>query len=389
MFINCSKLSKTNQFALDLRSVNMSFPYRYPKTHNVFSRFSLEQVKTLIAENPTFFVTEKLDGCSLAISSKKYVASRDLILPSKKDLKDQAFQGVGLRNVQPMFQKIDHLKELLNSYCLLDISENDEILIYSEFILPGTSTCKHDIYNYRQNKIQLGKCYAYAVGFVFDNSNDSANKAMLKRYFPNVVQLENEEGKVYFLSLINQTNRRFFTDCNIDLVPMYPPEKFVNILTKSKYMLLEKLKSRLLEGFVIHSDTGEFFKWKYPVKPERMRNECLMREMEESFTSEDEKKVFSAYKSLCEDSNRFVNTFDRKRFFKLFDIQMYRRDTLYADLEKSNDANFTIHCWKNELFHKICQELKPNEDLTFDKRVLMKIDDLVLQKLNHLISHCL
>ena len=359
MFINCSKLSKTNQFALDLRSVNMSFPYRYPKTHNVFSRFSLEQVKTLIAENPTFFVTEKLDGCSLAISSKKYVASRDLILSSKKDLKDQAFQGVGLRNVQPMFQKIDHLKELLNSYCLLDRSENDEILIYSEFILPGTSTCKHDIYNYIQNKIQLGKCYAYAVGFVFDNSNDSANKAMLKRYFPNVVQLENEEGKVYFLSLINQTNRRFFTDCNIDLVPMYPPEKFVNILTK------------------------------YPVKPERMRNECLMREMEESFTSEDEKKVFSAYKSLCEDSNRFVNTFDRKRFSKLFDIQMYRRDTLYADLEKSDDANFTIHCWKNELFHKICNELKPNEDLTFDKRVLMKIDDLVLQKLNHLISHCL
>ena len=114
-----------------------------------------------------------------------------------------------------------------------------------------------------------------------------------------------------------------------------------------------------------------------------------MREMEESFTSEDEKKVFSAYKSLCEDSNRFVNTFDRKQFFKLFDIQMYRRDTLYADLEKSDDANFTIHCWKNELFHKICNELKPNEDLTFDKRVLMKIDDLVLQKLNHLISHCL
>ena len=211
---------------------------------------------------------------------------------------------------------------------------------------------------------------------------------MLQQHFSNVIQLLNEKEQTYFICLINLKNRHHFLACELDVVPCYPMEQFVNLFTKSKYKLLQKLESRSLEGFIISNNSNLFFKWKYPFDI-RLKHYYLLQELKTQFITENELKVFSVFESLCNYGKQFILDLDKKRFDELFEIEMYSKNLIYDDLAKSNNVKFTILCWTNEIFARICYNLKPSEDFLFDKRVTMEIEDLISKKLNHIIDHCL
>ena len=370
---------------LNIQAVKM-FQFKYPKTLNVFSSVSIPQIKTAISSNSLWNVSQKLDGTAIAVSDLGYIASRNLICATNEQIKNVSFQNVGLMKISTIFDKIRMLKQHLNSQCQLNLCEQDEILLYGEFIVNGISTTKYDIYHYSNNNIKTGKMYSFAIGFVFNNSDHLSNKQKLQKHFSNVIELQNEKNQTYFICLINLNNRHHFKACNIDIVPLYPSEKFVNLLTKSKHKFLEKLESRVLEGYIIHDSSNQVFKWKYPINSNQ---DHLLEELKSSFTTEDEMKIFSAYQLLCQYSKNYITDLNMKEFKKLFDLEMTNKDLIYDDIKKSSNEKFTILRWANEIFIRMSNALKQNEDSLLDKRVIMKMEDLILSKLTYMIKHCL
>ena len=361
------------------------FLFKWLKTPNIYSTECLPDILKSISTNATWNVSEKLDGCHISLSSKGYVASRNMIYAEEKDILKVKFEGVGLRNVQPLFEKIRALKQHFQIKHQLNVSE---LLCYGEFILSGTSSSKFDIYDYKHNNVLTGHCYIFSLGFVFDNENNDENKAKLQQHFSNVIQMKNDQGTTYFLCLINRKNRHFLLDLNISTVPIYAEETFVKIFTKSKYKLIEKLENRKLEGFILHDDTHQIFKFKYP-SDYKCRNSQILKYIKNNFLFDDAKKIATSLESLFDYNDQYITHVDFNRIDELFGIAMYSKDTLYENIKTSNNIQFTIHCYANEILEQIYYAIKNENKFLIDKRVSMKLEDYIEKKLQHFVSHCL
>ena len=188
----------------------LNFPWL--KIKGVLSSLSTQQIRNAINENKEWFVAEKLDGCNVSASSAGWIATRKQIaghLIQEKHFGKRKIQNVTMEKLRPVFDKIFTLGDDLNrDYNLgLDLTKKDQLILYGEYILPGTATTEHDIYDNKRNGFKVGQMYVFGVGFVFENQQNSENKAKLQKFFPNVIEMKSQDEELtYFLCPINRKN---------------------------------------------------------------------------------------------------------------------------------------------------------------------------------------
>ena len=368
--------------------------YPWPKTRGVLSIVSEEDIKQAINENQEWFISEKLDGCNMSVSSAGWVASREIVkadLTQDQNFSNKKINQLNLEKIKPLFEKITALAHFFNTEYNFHLDlEKDEVILYGEFILPGTSTSSHDIYQYKLDGFLMGQMYAFGIGFLFKNQNNQQNKRLLQTYFPNVMELLSaDEKETFFICPINKKTEHYFNQFQIDLVRFYPTEKFVNIFTKSKYKLLDKLESRLMEGYIIHDNTNKMLKWKYQVKPTDYYDSLIEKIENEWIENENQIKVASVLKKLYNYSKLYVTELDLNLFNYYYENFMsLHQEKFQSDLHKAQynlkdnfDLKFCLQCWKNHAEAKIFHQLITPPKCLMDKTVSMEYKNHITLKL--------
>jgi hypothetical protein len=372
----------------------LNFPWL--KIKGVLSSLSTQQIRNAINENKEWFVAEKLDGCNVSASSAGWIATRKQIaghLIQEKQFGKRKIQNVTMEKLRPIFDKIFTLGDDLNrDYDLgLDLTKKDQLILYGEYILPGTATTEHDIYDNKRNGFKVGQMYVFGVGFVFENQQNSENKAKLQKFFPNVIEMRSQDEELkYFLCPINRKNRNLFLKSNIDLVPFQNTEKFVNLLTRrNKANLIDQLDNRKLEGFVLHDSTNQIFKWKYQVETTDYYDALVEAILKEWCANENEVKVANALAWLYNQSREYVTQLDLPLFEYYFDEFMVEHEkTLRSRVIQSlgeKDLKFIKLGWCHHALTVILYKIRPESKYAFDKKILMEYESLIMKKIDDVV----
>ena len=378
--------------------VGSNFKYYWPKVFGLFSSSSTVQLKTAIKENETWNISKKLDGSNMAVSSAGYVASRNSILANlaqTNKLESIKFQGaLTLQNVKPLFQKIYNLVDLLNTTCHLNLDmEEDEIILYGEFMHQGTASTRLDIYDYSKSKHLPGHFFAFGLGFVFKQQNSLIKERvkMLNEHFSNVMVMTNPSfEKEYYICPINLDNKYLFDACNIATVDFLKSEKFNSLLANENY--IQDLLNRQVEGFVLHDHTGKMFKWKYQVEPSNFLSNYLGH-LKGTFKEEEEKKVVSTLEQIYTISKFYINDVEQTKleteivkFIEKYQKEI-ERDLAISSLKRHWEQNDDwdlksyIQCMTrcataDMLFHLSLESKK----FIFDKKVELIYSKIIAQK---------
>jgi len=268
--------------------MNSKFPFPWPKTQSLITgvspgvspgeRAAFDIICKLIAENPNGYVSEKLDGCNFCVSSRHYVASRNVIVArTKSDLKSTFFNKLILDGFIPVLDQVNSLNSMLASELSID-PQNLETLVYGELMLKGTADCVHDIYNYRSRNIKAGKFYAFGIGIVFhDLADPTAENEKVKQLFEtyNIKHLVSEKlltrkqareqknknqgsgesvqtKKGYWVIPLNLKVKILLDQFDIVQVPMKKiQDSLFNIITRKQIGI--SLKLRKVEGYIINT----------------------------------------------------------------------------------------------------------------------------------------
>lgn len=383
--------------------VGSKFKFPFPSVNSILNASSVEPLITAINENKKWSISQKLHGCNVAVSSQLYVASRRFVIANafqENHLSDFTFQKTSLEHLHPLLKKIEHLHTILKNECELEVDfSKDELLIYGEFIVPGTASSKHDVYNYKGQNFKTGHLYAFAVGFVFENQAKSdLQEVELRKAFSNVFRLENEEKKTYFICMINPGNKKLLLHANIDTVEFLKDDLFKNLLVNKKNLAM--LENRSLEGFVLHHDSF-IFKWKY-LKNTSDYHDALLRSFEnEIFWDQNQRDVVLSLKTLYNYSNVYLNELDKEAFNKMLkefvseELGNFENDLDDCQLPpQKHEIQFACQTWTNFaadfIMHRLL--LQHPKKCFFDKEIKMEIYDVVFQKFEmhawHYLKNC-
>jgi hypothetical protein len=95
-------------------------------------------------------------------------------LDSRKPFGKRKILNVTIEKLRPIFDKIFTLGDYFNQDCNLnlDLTKKDQLILYGEFILPGTTSSKHNIFENKRNGFKVGQMYSFGNGFVFENKKN-------------------------------------------------------------------------------------------------------------------------------------------------------------------------------------------------------------------------
>jgi len=119
--------------------LHQKFQYQWPKTVGFFTAKQHEKIIADFECNDNYYVTEKLDGSNLAISSKGYIASRTKVIATRSEPVPK-FNQHSLHNVVELFSAVDQLYNYLQT--MYFIQHDFELLVFGEFLYNGTASCK-------------------------------------------------------------------------------------------------------------------------------------------------------------------------------------------------------------------------------------------------------
>lgn len=240
-------------------SVGSVFTKQWPEMRHFFQSENLEEY---LETGVTGFVSEKLDGSNLAVTSRGVVSSRRNILmkePSKADLEKFKFSGVTLSKLVKVPEKLRALeKHFQGLFPFLDV----EVVVYGELIQKGTATCKEDKFNYRPRGIEQGEFHIFGAGVAFDEKLGSSQIEKAKQHLDgkgySVIAHENDlSEKLHFVLLMNEKLADLLQAHGFKDVVKHEKMKLVEVLSTYR----DKLMNNAIEGVVINFGV-EILKWK-------------------------------------------------------------------------------------------------------------------------------
>ena len=244
---------------------------QWPQTQNFINVNN--DVAKLLDENPNVFVSEKLDGSNLSISSNGVIASRRKILlrdPSEENLKKTEFMHSTLISVLLIVHAMKALKKEFFGLLCLPNSDNFDVTIFGEWILQGTSHGKEDIFKYKERNIKTGHFYGFGLRLslwdqcldgntLWKIQNNLRSKGFVMQNSDVLRKRKNETRKKDIVIFMNKSLKQLFDRHKIATVPVYPSMKLNEVFQKFCSELLEQK----LEGFIItFPSKGIILKWK-------------------------------------------------------------------------------------------------------------------------------
>ena len=392
------KCAPTHPLALN-EPIGSRLNFPFPKITPILSElYIFNKVRKAVNQNDEWFVSEKLDGFNVAVSSAGWVANKDEVvahLIQEKKFGKRKIETVSVKELKPLFDKIFILGDALNREFNLefDLTKKDQIILYGEFIVNGTSTTQHDIYENEKKGFEVGHLFVFAVGFYFENpAHELCNYQRLEKIFSNIMEYGARDKKTFFICPIDQKSKDIFVKAEIELVPLYKPEKLVDLLTRrNEGNWIEQLQARKMEGIVLHDSTNKMFKWTYQ-KETTSYHDWLVRSMLTEWTStENEIKVAAALSSLYNSSREYETCYYMILFDKLYErfISEHKKEfeenllSFYNKEENTfnSDVQICLDTLKTHASAHILSSLLPEGKSLFDKNIQMTYDDLIETKL--------
>ena len=233
------------------------FTNQWPEIKHIFQSSSFT---SLLGQRP--FVSEKLDGSNLALSSRGVISSRRTVLLNRPDsytLLNYKFSGVKLNQVYSLLPNLEQLENRFSSmYPMLTV----QCLVYGELIQQGTATNKEDIYGYKKKGLKAGKLQVFGCGVVFDEKLDDiqisrAKKTLTNLGFNVMVQENLETKQKYLIILFNEKLREMLLSVGITSIVEQKQLSFENAIEDYTNLLIQNS----MEGIVLVFNQG-IFKWK-------------------------------------------------------------------------------------------------------------------------------
>ena len=372
--------------------------YPYPKTEGVFSSNSVDELKNAIDENDFWTITEKLDGSNVCISSEGWIASRNQIIANfaqSKNWRMKKFNKQTLEHLAPLYDKIHQLSTILNNECDFELNlEEDQILLYGEFMLEGTAVSKHDIYNYKLQKYKPGHLFVFGIGFVFKTDIEKKEK-LLETHFGHVRSFPSlTQATTYFVCPVNYLNKFFFDFAKIPTVPIVGRDEFNTLMTNE--LFIGQLKHRYLEGFVLTNSTNKIFKWKYQESTCDYRNAFAQHLRKELSHSQDQINVCNSLLKLYYFSNNYINSLDLPQLDVFLNTFLNKHAKKIAtvlvenEIQKSTDSyNWDLKDYIQRLNKyaqtEIFQCFFNKVQYLLDKKISLEYGFLIFQKINKFV----
>jgi hypothetical protein len=225
------------------RAVGQNHPYRWPKTTGFYTRGGY------LKEDKIWYLTEKIAGCNLSISTEGWVASRNKII-GERGMGTLKFQGVSIEEdcLDTLFRNIHKLKD---HFKLADFFENVEfeLTLYGKLILKGTDSSDENMCNYRKKNINNGDFICFGIGFAFQVN------VQLPPTFSNLISSKQDKGERNLIVPISYYLARVLKYFDIAHTDIHMIAKLSDILHDGKFnnVIIDKE----LEGYVLYKRYSE------------------------------------------------------------------------------------------------------------------------------------
>ena len=332
--------------------INDTFEYKWPKTTGFFSNNQEEIIDRHLANNESWYVSEKLDGCNMSISTEGYIASRLRIIGKRDEVKK--FQSHSLENVLSLFEAVDELYDHLK-LCFFSKHGLKNVILYGEFMPAGTATSKFDIYNYVERGYNPTHFYAFGIGLQFEAITESVQKDV-ERIFRQAFLQSSTKQEAFYIVPIDWFLTGLFYKLHIDCVRLHSVQTLQNVLTRSD--LINPLLERELEGYILTNLNGKgLLKLKKAPAKSSVMDQHLEK-LEHIYAP-----ALATLRKLYNSADHFFTVFDQETFTSVFN----------AIFERENE--FIEKCMVREVIH---------DDTFFGSQMNVQTDrlyHLVLQKL--------
>jgi hypothetical protein len=351
--------------------LHQKFQYQWPKTVGFFTAKQHEKIIADFECNDNYYVTEKLDGSNLAISSKGYIASRTKVIATRSEPVPK-FNQHSLHNVVELFSAVDQLYNYLQT--MYFIQHDFELLVFGEFLYNGTASCKFDKYNYVERHYLPEHFYAFGIGLVFSGLNTDCFK-LVQRVFSQVFQNTNVQNENFFVVPIDWALTGMFYKHGIECVNILSCQRLQAFFKKEH--VIKKLLNRSIEGYILASMNGHgMLKLKYATHTDHVHDQHMV-DLSKGL-SED---TFSALQKVYKSADDYINTLDDALFKSFFEPICNHLKTFIDDIvnkvEDCLDMNEIVTLAVEEIIFK----MKKHYSKKLDPAVVCEIKDRVTKKL--------
>lgn len=186
--------------------------WQWPETRHLFQ---YDKLVATLESDATVFVSEKIDGSNISVSSDGVIASRRCVLlnnPSPEEMTLYKFSGVSLRHLTDSMEKTKGLNQEFVKP--LFPTRKIETIAYGELVLNGTAQEKKDIFAYREKGMETGRMYVFGVGIRFRDDLTSVEmnsvlSVFRKKGFRGAVI--STEGRSYIVLALNDSLNELLT----------------------------------------------------------------------------------------------------------------------------------------------------------------------------------
>jgi hypothetical protein len=236
--------------------LRQNHPYRWPKTIGFHTQNDVDQLVKHLEEDNLWYVTEKLDGCVLIISSEDWLASPSRIIGERgAGMVLEFYQGVSLKEdkIETLFKNTHTLKDKLKLAHFKD--DELKLMLYGKVILKGTVSSRKDLYNYREKNIYPGDFICFGIGLVLPKN------VQLPSEFSNAVlnnrreDLDEIAEQNCFAVPMNPYLCKLLACCAIDHNRICMSQKLNSILDDGK--LIQDINKKKSGGYVLSAQAGE------------------------------------------------------------------------------------------------------------------------------------
>jgi len=308
--------------------------YCWPKTPNFFNlKVSQDATESFHDFTVTSFVTEKLDGFNVCVSSRGYIGSRNNIVAKKgDDLLSKRITKTSLEKLEPLFEKVQELNKEVAKRTGINVRKL-ETLIYGEMLSSGTASSKYDIYNYKERGFEAGELYVFGIGTVFhkDDLDDSESYNYLQKMMNVFRYVRFESGKKQFITVpMHDKLNSLLAGFGVKTVP-FMFEGYFGKFLKDKSSQFNDVIERKIEGLVIVTKTNTL-KLKHPnfntnyentaVNTWRVKSNCFCGAVERLKKLVDSADLYCPLLELERKifDEKFKHFYEKKKFILLTDL---------------------------------------------------------------------
>ena len=363
-----------------MAKINEEFKYQWSKTIGFFTHGKDHIISELINKNGMYYVSEKLDGSNMAVSTEGYIASRHKIIATTDQV--TKFQSLSLEHVIPLFDAVNELHSQLKT--IFFPHYNFKVIVYGEFMPNGTASSKYDIYNYVERGYQPGRFYAFGIGLVFDAITENV-KADVERIFRQAFLHCSTKQEAFYLAPIDWFLTGLFYKIGIDCVRLHSEQPLQNILARSD--LMNPFLQRQLEGYIFTSVDGRGM-LKLKIAPAKSK---LMDEHLEKLTGISP-PTLNTLVDIYNSRDDYFSVFDCETFKSYFNV-IYEREKPFIEKCMSPqavsgnaffDAQMNMHT--ERLLYFVVQRMEDHYGRKLLPQVKCEIRAKIQSKLRSLIK---